>query len=416
MKRAILLSTLFFTVTSSFAGGYRVSLQGQKALGMGHVGVSMSDSSEVVFFNPAGMTQLDSDFAITGGLTLVDAKIAYQNTGTNTAAKTNNPIGTPVNLYITKKYSDTISYGFGVYTPYGNTVEYEKDWAGSNLVNNITLKAIYLQPTIAFQMNEKYSVGFGPTLVSGEVEFNRNLTSALVDANGDRSNLTISDSGITATGYNIGFFAKESNDLSWGVSYRSKVTMEARGGKADFQNIPVSLQSLYSDTTFNADLILPAELNIGVSYKIADATTIAFELNRAYWGAYKSLDVDFANAVPTSVNARNYQDADTFRFGLQHQNSKNLVIRAGIYFDKTPVQDGYFSPETPRNDAIGYTLGGSYQMNKNLELDFSMLFLTFDETDASYDYIINNDGSTSSFAGSYKSSAVSVGFGINYLF
>ena len=103
MKRAFLLSTLLIS-TTTFAGGYRVSLQGQKALGMGHVGVSMSDSSEVVFFNPAGMTQLSSDLAITGGVTLVDAKVAYQNATTNSTAETSNPTGTPVNFYLTKKY------------------------------------------------------------------------------------------------------------------------------------------------------------------------------------------------------------------------------------------------------------------------------------------------------------------------
>lgn len=408
MKRLTLLATTLLITPSLFAGGYRVSLQGQKALGMGHTGVAIAESAESIFFNPAGLTQLESEFSITGGLTLISASIAYQNTDTNTSAKTDNPLGTPVNLYISKKHSDTISYGFGVYTPYGNTVEYEKDWVGSHLVNNITLKAIYLQPTIAYQMNEKYSIGFGPTFVSGEVEFNRNLSSALVDENGDRSNLTISDSGITSTGYNIGFFAQQNDALSWGVSYRSEVTMEARGGKADFENIPVSAQALFSDTTFDADLVLPAEFNIGVSYKLSGDTILAFELNRAYWGAYESLDVDFANAVDTSVNPRNYEDADTFRFGAQHQYDNKTKIRAGFYIDKTPVQEGFFSPETPRNDAIGYTLGGSYQMDKQLEIDFSILYLSFDEIDASYD--------PASFSGSYKSSAASFGFGINYIF
>jgi long-chain fatty acid transport protein len=192
--------------------------------------------------------------------------------------------------------------------------------------------------------------------------------------------------------------------------------LKARGCQANFENIPSSQQPVFSDTTFNADLVLPAELNLGLSYKVSDGTTLAFEINRAYWGEYKTLTVDFANAAPTSVNARNYKDADTFRFGLQNQYNNDLILRAGIYLDKTPVRDGYFAPETPRNDAIGYTLGASYQLNKQLELDFSLLFLKFSETAASYDYIINSDGSTSSFAGSYNSSVVTVGFGVNYLF
>lgn len=416
MKRAILISTILLTTTSSFAGGYRVSLQGQKALGMGHTGVASSDSSEAIFFNPAAISFLDNDFSLIASLTLADSKVAYQNSDTNSSAKTDNPIGTPVNLYIAKKYSDSISYGLGIYTPYGNTVEYEKDWVGSHLVNNITLKSIYIQPTISYQINDKFSVGFGPTFVSGEVDFNRNLTSSLVDENGNRSNITISESGVTDTGYNIGFYAQPNDTFSWGISYRSQIDMTVKSGKAKFENIASSAQAVYTDTKFSAELVLPAELNIGLSYNINNETTFAFELNRAYWSEYKSLDIDFANNVPTSVNARNYKDADTYRFGIQHQYSPDLVLRTGIYFDKTPVQDGYFAPETPRNDSTGYTFGASYQMSKQLELDFSMLFLTFDEIDASYDHIINSDGSTSSFGGTYKSSAVTLGFGINYLF
>ena len=56
MKKIIMITASLCMATSAHAGGYRVSLQGQKALGMGHTGVAMSDSSEVVFFNPAGMS------------------------------------------------------------------------------------------------------------------------------------------------------------------------------------------------------------------------------------------------------------------------------------------------------------------------------------------------------------------------
>ncbi|MBL7004333.1 MAG: outer membrane protein transport protein [Gammaproteobacteria bacterium] len=415
MKRAtLILSTLLISPTL-FAGGYRVSLQGQKALGMGHTGVAMAESAEVVFFNPAGMTQLENELELIAGLTLVDSTIAYQNSDTNASVKTDNPLGTPINLYISKKQSDQLSYGLGIYTPYGNTVKYEDDWAGSHLVNNITLKAIYVQPTIAYQINDTYSIGGGPTLAIGEVEFNKNLTTALVDENGDRANVTISEDGITEWGYNIGLFSKVSNDFSWGVSYRSEITMKARGGKADFENIPTSMATTYPDATFDADLVLPAELNIGFSYKTSKATTFAFELNRAYWSSYKSLDINISNGVKT-INARNYQDADTFRFGVQHDHNDDLTLRAGIYFDNTPVQDGYFAPETPRNDAVGYTLGATYKVQQNLELDFSFLVLKFDEIDASYDHILQTDGSSQSFAGSYHSQAITYGFGLNYLF
>ena len=413
MKRIILVTVGMFVVSSAFAGGYRVALQGQKALGMGHTGVAMTDSSEVVFFNPAGMVFLDSDMDITGGVTFIDAVAKYQNQDTNVSAETDNPIGTPINFYLSKRYNEKISYGVGIYTPYGNSVEWPTDWAGAHLVNNIELAAIYIQPTISYKFNDQYSVGFGPNYVIGKVEFNRNLSTALVDENGNRSNVTIKGSNITAWGYNIGFLAKPNDKYSIGVSYRSKVDMKARGESADFQNIPTSLQATFPDTTFNADLVLPAELTIGIAYKLSPETVLAFDINRAYWSAYTSLDVQFNNGAGLSSNPRNYKDSNIYRIGVQHQLNDKTTLRGGAYYDESPIQDGYFTPETPRNDALGLTAGASYGMTKTLELDFSFLFLMFDEFNGSYDYY-EQSGTTISFAGDYKSQAIAFGFGLNY--
>lgn len=399
--------------TSAFAGGYRVALQGQKALGMGHTGVAMTDSSEVVFFNPAGMVFLKNEMDISGGVTLIDSEAKYQNQDTNTTAQTDNPIGTPISFYLSTKYNEKIAYGVGVYTPYGNSVEWPTDWAGSHLVNSIELKAIYIQPTISYKFNDQYSIGFGPTYVVGGVEFNRNLSTALVDENGNRSNVTIEASGITAWGYNIGFLAKPTKKYSVGISYRSQVDMKARGESANFQNIPTSMQSAFPDTTFDADLVLPAELTLGIAYNFSPETVLAFDINRTYWGAYESLDVQFNNSAGLSSNPRNYKDVNIYRLGIQHNLSEKTTIRGGAYYDESPIQDGYFTPETPRNDSLGLTAGASYYVTKSLELDFSFLYLMFDEFNGSYDHY-DQSGTTISFAGDYKSQVIAIGFGLNY--
>ena len=413
MKKTILTIAGICISTSAFAGGYRVALQGQNATGMGHTGVAMTDTSEVVFFNPAGMVFLPSDVDMSAGATFIDGSTKYQNTTANTSSETDNPIGTPVSFYYARRQSENVSYGLGLYTPYGNTVKWPKDWAGSHLVNDIQLRTIYLQPTLAVKFNDKYSMGFGPTFVNGNVEFNRNLSTALVDENGDRSNVTVKAGGVNSWGYNIGFLAKPDDRLSIGISYRSRVDLGARDEMADFANIPSSLQLAYPDTTFNADLVLPAELTLGVSYRWGDDTTLAFDVNRSYWSAFKSLDIQFNNYAGTSVNPRNYVDANIYRFGVQHKLQDSLTLRAGVYFDRTPIKQGYYTPETARNDATGLTAGASYKVSEKINLDFSFLYLSFSEFEGSYDYY-DQSGTTISFSGDYLTSVTAIGFGLNY--
>jgi len=247
LKIKILLIVCLYLSTHAFAGGYRVSTQGQKALGMGHTGVAITESSEVVFFNPAGMSFLASDTDISVGITGIDSLTKYQNAESNVIAETDNPLGTPFNVYYAKKYDATTSYGLGIYTPYGNTVEWPTDWPGSHLVNNISLKTFYIQPTVSYKISDKFSFGFGPTYVIGEVKFNRNLSTSLADENGNRANVTIEAAGLSSLGFNAGFLLKPTKQFAIGVSYRSEVAMKARGEDADFENVPVSAQGRFPD-------------------------------------------------------------------------------------------------------------------------------------------------------------------------
>jgi long-chain fatty acid transport protein len=415
MKKIILLAVISLATAVTYAGGYRVALQGQKSLAMGHAGVAVVNSSELVFFNPAGLVYLENKLNVSAGVSGVFSNVSYQNEATGASAATDSPTGTPLYFYASYKATDWLAVGIGVYTPYGSSVAYEDDWEGSHLVNNIDLQAIYIQPTVSIKVNDKLSFGGGFIFVSGSVGFNRNLSRTLADLDGNRSEVTLDAPGVSATGWTFSTMFNPTEKLRIGATYRSEIIMEARGGDANFDNIPNSpLTPFPSSTSFDADLPLPAEMTVGLSYEFNDKWLFAFDLNTAFWDVYESLDINFEDPnVPDSVNARNYKNASTYRFGLQYKATEMFTLRTGYYFDESPVQDGFFAPETPRNDSNGYTAGLTFNVGERFEIDASFLYLHFKEVDASYDSYFEN-GQAVPFGGTYKSNAFIPGLGVTY--
>lgn len=409
MRKLLSLTLMALAGSSMFAGGYRVAIQGQKQLAMGHTGVAVVNSAEVAFFNPAGMAYLDKKFNVSVGANGLFAKTKFQNSQYNWEASTDN-FGTPFSVYATYQLTDWLTAGLAVYTPYGSAVEWDQGWEGSHLVNNIDLQAIFVQPSVSIRIGDHFSIGGGPIYATGGVEFNRSLTPQGGVLN--NGNVTLDASGISAWGYNLGMMVNPTDKIRLGLNYRSEIIMEARDGDAMFSDVPAFAASTFPNQQFDADLPLPAEVTTGLSVQVTDKWLVAFDYNYTIWSAYKSLDIDFSNAdTPDSQNPRNYKNSSTYRIGTQYAANDKFTFRAGWYFDESPVQDGYFAPETPRNDSMGFTGGLTYQVTEKLGVDASFLYLHFDEVDNSYDY-----NAYGSFGGTYKSVVFSPGIGVTYGF
>jgi long-chain fatty acid transport protein len=413
MNKIKLLGLLSLMSAMAYAGGYRVSTQSNKQLAMGHTGVAVVNSADILFFNPAGLVHLENKFNLSVGGFGVVSQVQYQNTEFGTFSETDSPAGTPIYLYASYALSDDLAVGLGIYTPYGSNVTWPTDWQGSHLVNEIELSAIFIQPTISYQLFDSVSIGGGPILAIGGVSFNRNVNRTLTDEQGDRSNIAIEDSGVTGIGWTAGLMFTPTDRFTFGVNYRSLINIDSKEGEATFTNFPNSNLSPFRDGTsgFTATLPLPAELTIGASYKW-DKLLLAFDYNRAFWSEYESLDLVFENGVQ-SINPRNYKDANTYRFGAQYEATEKLTIRAGYYFDESPVQSGFFAPETPRGDSNNYTFGLSYQLNPKFALDASFLYLKFNEVNESYNGYLEG-GVSAPFAGAYQSRAFVAGIGLTY--
>mgnify|MGYP005853645633 CR=1 FL=1 len=417
MKKSLFVFLLVsLALTQVYAGGYRVSLQGNRALAMGHTGVAVINSAEAAFFNPAGLVYLENKLNVSAGAYGIFSSTKWQNSDTGQFAEVEDNVSTPFFLYGSYKLNEWSAVGLAVYTPYGSRVEWQKDWAGSHLVNDIELAAFFIQPLVSLKLSEHFSIGGGPIYATGNVEFNRNINRTLTDENGVRSNVNIDDSGVSEWGWSASFLFTPTDKLRIGFNYRSEIILDAEGGDAVFSNFPDSALVPVSNgqTTFNASLPLPAELTVGLSYQFTEKFLFAFDYNRAFWDVYDSLDIVFNDPnIPDSINPRNYQNANIYRFGAQYQAMDNLTLRGGFYYDETPVQAGFFAPETPRNDSQGYTAGFSYDVNEKLSIDASFLYLRFSEVDASYDPYTEN-GVQVPFSGTYKSNTFIPGVGISY--
>ncbi|WP_194851401.1 OmpP1/FadL family transporter [Nonlabens antarcticus] len=413
MNKLKVFAVLCLMSAAAYAGGYRVSTQSNKQLAMGHTGVAVVNSADVLFFNPAGLVHLESKLNVSAGGFGVFSDVKYQNESTGAFAETDSPVGTPFYVYASYAVSDSFAVGLGVYTPYGSTVTWPTDWEGSHLVNEIELQAIFIQPTISYQIFENVSLGVGATIAIGSVDFNRNASRSLTDEQGDRANVAISDSGVTGYGWNAGIMFTPNENLTIGFNYRSLIDIESTEGEATFSNFPNSpLAPSNGVQGFEATLPLPAEATLGVGYETGK-WLFAFDYNRAFWSEYEDLDIIFENGTE-SINPREYKDASSYRLGVQYTATDALTLRAGYYFDESPVKSGLFAPETPRNDSNAYTFGLSYAFSPRWAIDASFLYVRFKQVTESYNAYADPGASPSPFSGTYKSRALVPGIGITY--
>jgi long-chain fatty acid transport protein len=395
----------------AMAGGYQVNLASQRQIGMGHTGTGLVTGTSSIFFNPGAMSQLGYNGVTIGGSALF-SKIAYSAPeSSGVTARTDNPLGTPFQLYGVYSITDKFKAGLGVYTPFGSTVKWGNEWNGRFGLDQLKLQAIYVQPTVSYAVTDKLGIGVGLTYVAGSVNMQRALP--VQNQDGSEGAIELDGGAEPAFGFNAGIYYQPTEKLSIGLNYRSQVDLKVEGGEVMFSNIPSGASGNFpAGTTFTAELPMPSTLSLGLGFRPSERLTLAADVSYVGWDAYEKLRFDFSQNVagkPFSEAARNYENAFIYRIGAEYNVAEGLALRAGAYLDKTPVQDGYLTPETPDADSRGLSAGVGYSISDNFSVDASFLYINKkDRAD-----LADKSGG---IAGAYKSVAYIPGIGFNFKF
>ncbi len=447
MKKQISIITLATLMSASaFAEGYQVNMLSAKQSAMGHVGVAMKLGAESMHFNPAGMAFLDNTADFSVGASGIFSEATYSNNGYK--ATTNNDISTPMYAYAAFSLTDYLKAGISVTTPYGNGLDWGDDWRGAALVQEIELQAFSFQPTLSWKVTDNFSVGAGMMIMSGNFSLSRSLLHGsalgslsgalppsmgdvllpLVDRYKNRNILSASLEGNSnvALGFNVGLMWDISEQVSIGASYRSKVQMKVKQGEAELDyidnmienlalHLPAGLIPPIDEGLFTASLPLPANLTVGVSYRPNTRLQLGLDVQMVGWSAYENLTVQFTEEALDGysiVAVKNYKDTFAARLGAQYKLTDRWDLRAGTYFDQTPVSQDYYNPETPGMNKIGASVGFTFRPFNGFGIDFAATYIQGLGNEGSYP--LDDKGNV--FEGQYESTAFAPTIGLSYTF
>ena len=480
MKQIIALASLALLPFSQVAAeGFQVNAQSTKQAGMGHVGAALKLGAESMHFNPAGLVYMNNAVELSAGVSGVFAYAKCQ-TG-NETYKTDNTPSTPLYINAGFKIYDNLAAGIMINTPYGSSINWGNDWAGAHLVQDIALKAFNVQPTISWKIMDRLSVGAGLMMEFGNITLNRaligpgsmtavgqnminaipenmqGLVKPMIDPimnelsryeETSAASVSLDGSSQTRFGFNVGAMYDINEKWTVGLSYRSKVTAKVKEGdiqlryanREHFEGVLQQINTLIAmakqmgiqglpegginvppleSGTFSAELPLPDNWNVAVTYRPTQRWTVSGEVQFVGWNAYKSLDVYFhpdAELGQYNIAApKEYENTRIYRLGAQYATTDRLDIRFGAYFDETPVKDEYLNPETPSMNKLGLTAGFSFRPLNRLSVDFSFSYVQGFSRDGSYtdaDLL----GNPRTFGGHYKAYALMPAIGVSYGF
>ena len=406
MKKLLTLLLVCSIFTGSlYAGGFQTGTQNARAMGMGNSFVGMALDASSIYFNPAGLTNIKG-FNLVAGTTLIMPTVDFTGPKPSTNKTTTvDRTFTPINIYGAYALEDGWTIGVGLYNPFGLGSEWPDGWVGKSLAVKTELKTFYFNPTIAYKVNEYFSVGAGFSYVLSSVNF---LQAFDVSPTIRNVKVNLDGTGDPGFTFNFGFLFTPNDVISFGFSYRHSVELNFTGD-VTFIDRPSAISTLFPEGKGKAKLTMPYDLRAGVSYKVTKDLTVNADLMFVGWSSYKNLTVDFEKNTPVWRDAnspKHWENTFGLKLGAEYR-IKNLALRAGYVYDGSPIPTKYMDPSLPGANRNEVTVGVGYQFTSYLRADAAYQFIAF-----------SNDVSDSAipFNGKYENSTNLFGFNLAFNF
>ena len=373
MPRGISMKLVPALLCALFSGGVSASgfqLMEQNASGIGNAyagSAAVAENASTIYFNPAGMTQLQR-LEVSGGLAVVKPSFRFNDKGSsvNTLAGTGEGGDAGGWAYVPNGYvswgvTKDLYVGLGISAPFGLKTEYDDRWVGAAQSRLFEIKTINVNPSIAYRVSDKVSLGFGLNWQKLDATYER-LSN--VSSTASLLKLKLSDD---AWGWNAGALFSVSPSTKVGVSYRSAIKYKTDGHMN--RN-----GAWYSDN--KASLTLPDTAILSVTQKLSDKWEMLGDISWTGWSSIPKVDILTASGSLAQVLDTDFKDAWRVALGAKYQLNGAWKLKYGIAYDQTPVKRAATRlVSLPDNDRVWLSFGVQWAPDKAQKVDLGVAYI-----------------------------------------
>jgi len=356
------------------ASGFQIMTQSASGLGVAFAGMAVAgQDASTAFWNPAAMSLLPG---VQGAavLSYVSPSTEYTDDGTSRlnglyplgALGDGGSDGAPnawvPALYATWMLTPDWSVGLAVNAPFGLTTEWDRPWAGQFFAVKSKIETLNINPTLSFKVNDTVTLGAGVSYQQLTAELTNAVPIPRVSpASSPLGEIDGEDWGF---GWNVGALIDFQQGTRVGLTYRSTIDYTLDGGKLTVGGANPLPSGIPNSVT--ADVELPDVFSIGLSHQLTPEARVLADWTWTGWDAIQDLTIRQAT-FGTALKSTPLNFENTWRAGLgvEYQVNPSWLLRGGVAYDKTPVQDEYRTPRLPDEDRTWLAVGARYQPEQN---------------------------------------------------
>ena len=349
----------------SFALGIRIADQDARATARGNAFTATADNPSAIYYNPAGITQLyapplslgtgtgktatpaeqdgEGGLRLRMGLYAITLGNEVNLRGATSSFDISHRWQTAGNFYATwKKANSPVTFGLGIYTPYGFGIWYPENSPLRQLAISGSINYATINPVAAWQVTDTLSIAAGPTFNYAKAALKRGIFTV-----GDAFEF---EGAGWALGANAGILWKPLPKHSFGLMYRSETQVNFDGHANTF--IPTIIGNRESAT---ANITFPQNIVLGYSYRPTPKWNLEVNVD---WTDWDRLNTVILNKGSGNVALPfNWQSSFFYEFGASYTFDCGLTASAGYIYSEDSVPNGSFNPIVPDSNRHIFSTG-----------------------------------------------------------
>ncbi|MBX3739900.1 MAG: outer membrane protein transport protein [Akkermansiaceae bacterium] len=320
------------------AAGYYLPNQDAFATAKGNAFVATADNPSAVFYNPAGMTQLDSPGFQMGAYSIVLGNEVKMN-GERHEAR--DELQVAPSIFYAAPFNEKISYGFALNSPFGLGTEWGQDTPFRTVVTEARLMYVSGTSAIAYKVTDTLSVGAAFSVNYADLTLEQGI-------GGPGSYFRYEGNGLGVSG-GLSVLWQPAEKHSFGATYTTKSTFNLEGSTTS--------DLLASDHSAELDFMAPARASIGYSFRPKPGWNFEVNVEWLDWDSLNTLTLE-SDSIGGSMGVPfEWKSSFIYEAGVSYTTPDGYVFAVGYDFNANSQPDENFTPGVSDANRHWFNLG-----------------------------------------------------------